>query len=931
MEGKKETIHTEVDNLIELIKKNKEISFDEAANQLGVPILTIESWANFLEEEGLVSINYKFTTPYLSYESPDSVTNKENLDDMVKKSSELEEAFSLLSNTLEKEDYNTAHKESIEIHKKVNALLDSVKKDKELSKRIDQTNLHQRLDGFLNFLNHAKSLMAKKDVERLKSAFKQIHSELSDIFVEIKEPISQIQTDRANKIALQTESEKRDYDDNFENKSKDDLNLNVKEKSGDSKGSTEENKKESKSNLANELISNFKSKNKNIESYNELIKNAYLLISQGEIEQVKQIYEVLESDFNSLPNKFKENRGRLKEALLKINSDIASHVSKTSSETVESISKQISDLITQAKSELNAQNFKSAENTYATIESLYNKLPVGFIETKIDLENRMIDLHSDLINKESTKYSKDTLKEEEKIYALISQIEELLSLDKIDEAFKIYSLIKEVYNSLPSGFIGNKLEIQNKIFHIYQKILVSKERDSEKDFKKKAIKISEISKQIELMIQKDDYSSSLKLLREANFIFDSLPEGFLKYKSQIETNLLTISKKVSILEKEHSTKKFNLIKSKIEKLFLKMQNYIEHKEYDLAEETYKEIVSLYNEFPTGFLKEKTDIKKNILESYRQIMLNSDSVSLNDVKEEVKVKYDSLLKLLMSVHESIEEKDFDLIENKYNHIVSLYNDLPIGFIQQRISIRHEILKIYDEVQLFKLSKKLDEAFAVKDIEKMKGLMGTIYTLYNELFDECKEDIVLFNYIKEIYDYYESSLRDEGHNVKKIPIVDNLNVSSFEKSNERKSNKENIMFVKEKNKSSYSNSLYEKAIALLLAGKLEDSYSNLKMIGDIDTLNNKSEYLMGIIIKIKHSEVQENYGEEINLFMSILEELNSRKLDSLEAKLARMKLIRSFYEYLHGNLMASLVDMKKLTEIYYSNLQIRRMLEIMELKV
>ena len=46
---------------------------------------------------------------------------------------------------------------------------------------------------------------------------------------------------------------------------------------------------------------------------------------------------------------------------------------------------------------------------------------------------------------------------------------------------------------------------------------------------------------------------------------------------------------------------------------------------------------------------------------------------------------------------------------------------------------------------------------------------------------------------------------------------------------------------------------------------------------------------------------------------------------------MKLIRSFYEYLHGNLMASLVDMKKLTEIYYSNLQIRRMLEIMELKV
>ena len=61
------TVKTEVDSLLEFVRNKKEVSFEEAARFFTLPLATIEAWASFLEEEGMVSIKYKFTTPYFVY------------------------------------------------------------------------------------------------------------------------------------------------------------------------------------------------------------------------------------------------------------------------------------------------------------------------------------------------------------------------------------------------------------------------------------------------------------------------------------------------------------------------------------------------------------------------------------------------------------------------------------------------------------------------------------------------------------------------------------------------------------------------------------------------------------------------------------------------------------------------------------------------
>ncbi len=58
-------LKTGVDRLVSLIKEKKRISVPQAAKELGVSPIVVEEWADFLEEEGIISIDYRFATPWL--------------------------------------------------------------------------------------------------------------------------------------------------------------------------------------------------------------------------------------------------------------------------------------------------------------------------------------------------------------------------------------------------------------------------------------------------------------------------------------------------------------------------------------------------------------------------------------------------------------------------------------------------------------------------------------------------------------------------------------------------------------------------------------------------------------------------------------------------------------------------------------------------
>ncbi len=58
-------IETGVDRLVNIVKSRGRIALADAAKQLGVSINVVQEWVDFLEDEGIISVEYKLTVPYL--------------------------------------------------------------------------------------------------------------------------------------------------------------------------------------------------------------------------------------------------------------------------------------------------------------------------------------------------------------------------------------------------------------------------------------------------------------------------------------------------------------------------------------------------------------------------------------------------------------------------------------------------------------------------------------------------------------------------------------------------------------------------------------------------------------------------------------------------------------------------------------------------
>ena len=138
---------------MKLVNDKKTIGLDEAAKSLGVPEQIVNEWASFLEEEKLLTIDYKMTKPFL------------NVAKDVKKLGE------------EKEELETAKENSI---RSVNYILSGVLKydvnaDKKIKGEEDIKKLLKR-KGSKEELSYARIIFLKNRVNALVNAIRNAGS-----------------------------------------------------------------------------------------------------------------------------------------------------------------------------------------------------------------------------------------------------------------------------------------------------------------------------------------------------------------------------------------------------------------------------------------------------------------------------------------------------------------------------------------------------------------------------------------------------------------------------------------------------------------------------------------------------------------------------------------------------------------------------------
>jgi chromosome segregation ATPase len=149
------SIETGVDKLLDLINRRKRLSLNDVANELGVSVPVVQEWADFLEEEGLITIEYKLSKTYLC----ERKLNKGEVEKKAKEYSSKKDAFTrkvetaLKSLQKESEGLEQIKEEFNKLKDVIGGDIDQVREElqelkhyEDLKKNIDKDIIQQKLD-----------------------------------------------------------------------------------------------------------------------------------------------------------------------------------------------------------------------------------------------------------------------------------------------------------------------------------------------------------------------------------------------------------------------------------------------------------------------------------------------------------------------------------------------------------------------------------------------------------------------------------------------------------------------------------------------------------------------------------------------------------------------------------------------------------------
>jgi chromosome segregation ATPase len=196
-------IETGVDKLVKLVNTSGKVSSNDAARELGVSNTVIMEWADFLEEEGIIKIEYKFTKPFLVARK----LAKKDVQEKAKEFSGKRDVFvrkaevSVIFLEKESEKLKNLKEEFDKIKKELGLDIDGVKNELEELKKYEQLkiNLDKQIEEQKTSSTNKLQEMAMQMLRERKK--------YQDLLTEIKKEEEMLKRDKVEANSLE-ESEK---------------------------------------------------------------------------------------------------------------------------------------------------------------------------------------------------------------------------------------------------------------------------------------------------------------------------------------------------------------------------------------------------------------------------------------------------------------------------------------------------------------------------------------------------------------------------------------------------------------------------------------------------------------------------------------------------------------------------------------------------
>ncbi len=618
--GDRAEVKTDVDRLISLVAERKEISVEEAAKSLDIPVDTIESLSSLMEEEGMVELKYKFTTPYLCVPK---------------------------------------HAERAE-----------------------------------------KAVVKKEDI------LEEAPAEVAEKYIELPEIEEKAEKEAKKEIKPRKEK----------------IELPKKE--------------------------------------DELLRLAEEYLQKGDIEKAREVYLEIKKIRHVLPDEYAKREESLGKDIIKLNEEITSAVDRQLSSSFNEKYNQIEDLLVKANSAIiggkiaTQKDLEMIEGYYKAIRNIYMELPQGFMEKKLSAQERMLNLYKTIILNRKNILTEEFKRNSQKITELMKDIAGKIQEKDIDRAHEIFEKISVMYKTLPEGFLKEKTSLQNDILEIYQRLILTKEKEMTASLMEKRSEINSLFSQAKEALARQDIKTAEQLYDRISGLYSKLPKGDLDVRAEIEEMLVDLRRNLSASLRSAAKQEMSKELDEIERLITTVEEYLAKDEPDFAKEAYEEVIRAYNKLPEGYLEQHMQLQNKLIQLYKKII---EAVPASFEEDGARKKYDELLDILVDIHTHIKKKEFGHIKSKYLMAYKIYHELPLGVIEKKSDLHKELAKTYHELNLYMKVKRLDDFAQRRDFEGLNNALHDINSDYMDLIKKYPEDIEIFRYIRDRYMVYLSVIK------------------------------------------------------------------------------------------------------------------------------------------------------------------------------
>ncbi len=695
-------VQTEADELLDLLGSVPSISYADAAKKLKVSEGTIESIATFLEEEGVVSIQYKLTTPYVSLVGSGAKSDVPHMS--------AERARALEASKISEPEISNA-----------SPVL-----------QINSGSLEKNVEAF------SEQWINLTDSQRINYASDLLGQmgKLAQIAFSSPELVAHaapVQNELASTMRLFGEIQKQS-------------SLGERSISLELFGELSNRIKSlSQRVLGLQLAAQYSSMLP--ENSAKVIQKIRELSSQKKFVQAELLYGLLKAKAVELPRTFYKKELQFDSDLSSLNQDLFSSYEKDKMERFALVSQELNSVIGKAHESLKSSDLGAADDFLRKSKQLLSELADVNPSQKADFESRVLRLAGDLLSKKKELHSKSFAEKSKIIEKLLGEVGRGIALGDVSLASGSYRELKTVFEALPDSYADQKIALQARILEAYQKLTVWYAKFSEAKFSSMEQSILTDVAELSVQLRLGQMERSQVLYQQIKKNFYGLPQGDVQRKIDLQQKILSVFEVFKQMYPQSVHKNFAQVHSQINLELEAASRALANSDVSMGWSQYYRVLELFKRLPLVDVEKRTEIRMRILGLYRALLQAADKQHIDSLGPEQQDTYQRLLSAIMKFHDSVHERKFDDLSTSFSLAQSLFSELPQKIASANNRVKQEIVLLGKQLELYNLVLRAKSEQDSGNTDSALAIVKTLAKDANSIRPLCPADEALFVFIDE----------------------------------------------------------------------------------------------------------------------------------------------------------------------------------------